>query len=149
MSNVIVKRTHVVKKNVTPLEHIFQVFAGSILGDSTPEVINYNPTTHELKLSKINGMSLADMYGEDINEISENILKSIKNLLQKLWDNGILYRDVTAYNFMIDDDGEIYIVDFEHAVLLRESSKVEYCSDRNYVSKFLKGEIVDWNENFK
>jgi RIO-like serine/threonine protein kinase len=92
------------------------------------------------------------MYGETDKILTNDggiIHKKIQIILQKLWDNGILYRDVTPYNFLISNDGEIYIVDFEHAILLTESKKEKYLSDRKFVQGFIKGAIKNWNRNFK
>ena len=151
-NKIIVHSNYILKKNVSQEEHAFMAFSRHILGKQVPKILNYNSVTLELKMAKINGMSLADMYGETDNILSNSgghIYNSIRVILEKLWDNGILYRDVTPYNFLINNDGEIFIIDFEHAILLTESKKEKYLSDRKFVSGFIKGGIKHWNRNFK
>lgn len=149
-NKIVVHSNYILKKNVSQEEHAFMTFSRHILGKQVPKILNYNPLNRELKMGKINGMSLADMYGETDQILTNDggiIYNKIQVILQKLWDNGILYRDVTPYNFLIQNDGEIFIIDFEHAILLTESKK--YLSDRKFVQGFIKGGIKYWNRNFK
>ena len=98
-------------------------------------------------MEKINGMSVADMYGENPLDVPVNIFENIRQILQILKENSIDYVDITGYNFMIDDKEKVYIIDFEH------------CIDRNihknindgkswFLNQFLSGVNI-WNPDFE
>ncbi len=97
-------------------------------------------------MKKIKGMSIADIYGENPLDIPANIFENIRQILQILRENKIDYIDITGYNFIIDEIGKLYIIDFEH------------CIDRNidtnindgkswFLNEFLSGNN-DWNPDF-
>ncbi len=65
-------------------------------------------------MTKIHGSSLADFYGSD--PIPGHVWDQVKSILQLLWNNGIEYKDITPYNFMLEHEtGKVWIVDFGHA----------------------------------
>lgn len=57
-------------------------------------------------------------------------LKIINNL-QELYDNGILYLDIHNKNFMILDNGDVKIIDFEHMEM-----SIDYI-DKTYVDRMI------------
>ena len=58
---------------------------------------------------------LADVYGEDPDDIPEWIWDRIRIMVETLLDKeGIEYIDITPYNF-IEKDNQVYMVDFGHA----------------------------------
>jgi serine/threonine protein kinase len=67
-----------------------------------------------LLMKRVEGMSLADFYGED--DVPYTVWRQIREILQRLWNLGIEYVDITPYNFMIEpESGKLWVVDFGHA----------------------------------
>ena len=119
---------------------------------NVPEPISYDKTTKIFKMKKINGMSLSDYYGEKSTNIGSGTFKSIREIIKTLYDVGIIYPDITGYNFIAeyDDKNEIteklWIIDFEHARFydLNDSNDLNDLNDLNnsndeYVKNFIDG----------
>lgn len=109
------------------------------LGFTPP--IHYNYWTDGntyLGMTKINGMTLADFYGANIRDIPDSIWKQVHNIIQTLYNNGIEYIDITPYNFMIDNNEKIWIIDFEHAKQIKQNW---------FLNTFLNGN-KSWNPDF-
>ena len=66
-------------------------------------------------MDRIEGMSLADFYGEDAAAIPAFVWEQIRAILQTLWNHGIAYVDITPYNFLLDTKERVWIIDFGHA----------------------------------
>lgn len=82
-----------------------------------PKIISYHHYDDHTKIimEKINGNTLADEYSEENEDIPETIWDSIRNIIRTLlYDEGIEYIDVTAYNFMLQNN-KLFIIDFGHA----------------------------------
>jgi hypothetical protein len=61
-----------------------------------------------------------DFYGEQAERwegVPNNARAAVRDVLDALYDEGILFRDRTAFNFIVTEGGEVAIVDFEHASL--------------------------------
>jgi tRNA A-37 threonylcarbamoyl transferase component Bud32 len=82
--------------------------------DFVPKIIKVDIDEIKIVMEYIEGMNIADKYGEDINEVPEYILIQIMEILKKLYNYGIIYPDITGYNFIEDKNLKIWIVDFEH-----------------------------------
>jgi RIO-like serine/threonine protein kinase len=140
--NLIMKKTSCHELNI-------QLKSYEILKEHIPEIIfsmSIDNTNVYIIMKKIKGMSIADMYGENPLDIPANIFENIRQILQILRENKIDYIDITGYNFIIDENGKLYIIDFEH------------CIDRNidtnindgkswFLNEFLSGNN-DWNPDF-
>jgi tRNA A-37 threonylcarbamoyl transferase component Bud32 len=130
------------KPNVSEYEYQMQLYIYNLHILNVPEPISYDKTTKIFKMKKINGMSLSDYYGEKSIDIDSNIFKSIREIIQTLFDVGIIYPDITGYNFIAeyDDQNEIseklWIIDFEHA---RFYDPNYYDSNDEYVKDFIDG----------
>lgn len=106
-----------------------------------PKLISYNFLKKELTMEKIEGMSVSDMYGEESDKVPDKIFNQIRKIIKKLYDNNIIYNDITGYNFMLSED-KIYIIDFEHAQL-RSDKQID-----KFVLDFING-VNEWNPEFK
>ena len=82
----------------------------------------------------------SDFYGENKENVPELIFKKIRNTLTILYNVGIIYPDITGYNF-IHSNNKIWIIDFEHAYFINKEPN-------KFVEKFLEG-CNEWNEEFK
>jgi tRNA A-37 threonylcarbamoyl transferase component Bud32 len=84
---------------------------------------------------------LADVYGEDPEEIPEWIWDQIRIMVRTLIEEeGIEYPDITPYNF-IEKDNKIYIVDFGDAKYI--DGDISW-----FVQEFIDGEN-SWNPDYK
>lgn len=110
----------------------------------SPKIIQHYETEDKyiIEMERINGMTLADFYGEKMSDLPASVLCEVKRILKILLYSGIQYIDITPYNFMIEKDTEkIYIIDFEHASRININW---------YVRDFLLEEKLNkWNEDFE
>ncbi len=106
-----------------------------------PKIIDHYYLDHKMfiLMEKIDGMDLANMYGENKEDIPKKIWDEIRNILEKLYFAGIQYIDITPYNFMIDKNHKIKIIDFGHASQI----KVNW-----FLRDFLDG-LNEFNPDFK
>jgi tRNA A-37 threonylcarbamoyl transferase component Bud32 len=154
-NNVKLGRKYVTKQNVSAHENLMQSHAVNILGEQTPNITSYNPITKILKMERIKGKTIFDLYGDDILLLPENLFSQIKDLINKLYANDILYRDITPFNFIFNEEiNQVSIIDFEHAVFIRKSRNGKnlasgYSDDHKFVRNFIKRKKFSWNENFK
>jgi tRNA A-37 threonylcarbamoyl transferase component Bud32 len=110
---------------------------------NVPKIINYDSKTKIIQMEKISGMSVADFYGESFESVPNSIISQIRKIIQILKLNNIIYPDITGYNFILDSDSNIWIIDFEHA----KFGFVQSQSD-NFVDNFIEG-TNGWNPEFK
>ncbi len=111
----------------------------SMLGFAPNILYNYwnNGATY-IAMTKIKGMTLADFYGSRNIDIPTSIWNEVRKIVQTLYNNGIEYVDITPYNFMIDDNEKIWIIDFEHAKKIQQNW---------FLNTFLNGANT-WNPDF-
>jgi len=124
------------KKNVSLKEYQIHKLVETHF-DFVPKIISYDHNTLEMEMHRIKPMSLSDFYGEDSNKIPETIFKEIRRIISMLFEIGIIYQDITGYNFIEDLNGKIWIIDFGDAILF----------DR-FVIEFLNGSN-NWNKNYR
>lgn len=110
---------------------------------NVPKIINYDSKTKIMQMEKISGMSVADFYGESFESVPNSIISQIRKIIQILKLNNIIYPDITGYNFILDSDSNIWIIDFEHA----KFGFVQSQSD-NFVDNFIEG-TNGWNPEFR
>jgi tRNA A-37 threonylcarbamoyl transferase component Bud32 len=108
---------------------------------NVPKIISYNKTKKELVMEKITGSNLSDFYGEDAYNIPVYVFEQVREIIAMLTINNIMYIDITGYNFMLDKNYKLWIIDFEHATL-----KTEVIPD--FITTFLRG-ANEWNEEFR
>lgn len=97
-------------------------------------------STGYLLLKRINGKSVYDLYGCDINNVPKAIWKQIHTIVYKLFYHNIHYIDITPYNFMVEDTTEkVYVIDFGDAY---------ECNVNWFLKDFLDGETA-WNADFE
>lgn len=104
---------------------------GAVIGEKTSKLL----------MDKIEGKTLYELYGDDPEDVPENVWGTIRRMLQELYDeHDIQYVDVTPYNFIVDKYGRMWIVDYGDAML---------CSDITnwFLVDFLEGEN-SWNSDF-
>ena len=97
-------------------------------------------------MEKIDGMSVSDMYGENANAVPSSIFDEIRGIVRELYVAGIVYPDITGYNFMIDKSDRIWIIDFGHVT--RSKRKDKCIGGHNFIEKFIGGHN-GWNPDFR
>lgn len=127
-----------IKNNVNTHELKMHMYVNELNIVDCPKLISYNFVKRELTMGKIEGMSVSDMYGEESDKVPKKIFNQIRKIIKKLYDNNIIYNDITGYNFMLSED-KIYIIDFEHTQLH---------SNDKFVLDFING-VNEWNPEFK
>ena len=131
-----------IKKRVTINEFNLCVIAKKALNISTPDVVEYHRDNKVMYLRRLHYMTVADKYG-DLNENTPNTVYSkIRKIIKNLWNGGICYPDITGYNFIEDDNENIWIIDFGHAYVIVANEKKD-----PFVVKFMNG-YNGWNPDF-
>ena len=134
--------TYYIKKDVTQHEfemhrHIYNLHLPNL---HVPEIVDYNKKTKELTLVKIDNMNISDWYGDLEKNISDVLFDKIRQIIKILYDNNIVYPDITGYNF-IEYENKLWILDFEHS-FFRINKHTQF------VEKFING-MNKWNPEFK
>jgi tRNA A-37 threonylcarbamoyl transferase component Bud32 len=148
MSNVFVKH------NVTYNEYFIHQWVVSLLNSlasnkktklniNAPQIVSYDTINKTLTMQKINGDNISNIYGEDIEEVPIKIIKIIRQLLDLLNQYLIDYIDITGYNFMLDKNEKLWIIDFEHA-----KCRVKEDVSDTFMMEFITGKL-SWNPEFK
>jgi RIO-like serine/threonine protein kinase len=112
--------------------------------DFVPKIINTEFTDEKciITMENIEGVNLADKYGDKSEDIPENIWVQIRNALTILLEEeGIEYVDITPYNF-IEKDGKIYVIDFGDAFY------TDLIDINPFLNDFIYNGLNEWNEEF-
>lgn len=108
-----------------------------------PRIFNYNEDKKELTMQKICGDNLANIYGEDIENIPVKIIETIRKFIRLLNSYLVEYIDITGYNFMLDKSENLWIIDFEHSKCRTKDEEIN-----EYLRDFIDGE-TKWNPDFE
>lgn len=107
----------------------------------SPRVIRC--THNSIVMENLNANCLADVYGENLEDIPDWIKSDIVDILYMLYMHvGIEYVDVTPYNF-VEKDGFVWVVDFGHA---READYENL--DGFLDDTFSAWDLQKWNHDF-
>jgi tRNA A-37 threonylcarbamoyl transferase component Bud32 len=109
---------------------------------NSPKIVNYDAQKQVMVMEKIGNMSVSDYYDEYAKGVPKPLMKKIQQIVKTLYDNNIVYPDITGYNF-IEFDGKVWIIDFEHAQF---KPLVEEPDD--HVELFING-LHEWNPQFR
>ena len=105
-----------------------------------PKILSYDRDTQVMLMERVNYMNVSDYYGEKATDITSELFQKIRKIIKTLYDNNIVYPDITGYNF-IEYDNRIWIIDFEH-------SNFKPLLTDDFVVKFING-LDKWNPRFK
>ena len=108
-----------------------------------PKILTYDPIKKILTMQKIHGENLSNIYGENIKEVPIKLIKIIRQLLALLDQYLIDYIDITGYNFMLDKNENLWILDFEHAKCRNKDDPSD-----PFLLEFINGNL-SWNPEFK
>jgi tRNA A-37 threonylcarbamoyl transferase component Bud32 len=65
-------------------------------------------------MERVNGRDLATEYGSSDGDTPYDVYDRCRNMIITLHNEGIIYPDITSYNFMLDYENEVWIIDFGH-----------------------------------
>eukprot|EP01031_Cornospumella_fuschlensis_P031498 gene31498-38067_t len=68
-----------------------------------------------IEMEKLEGMCLADMYGDTPEDIPDEVWDQVHDIIRRLYMIGIHYVDISPYNFIVDDKEKVKVIDFGHA----------------------------------
>ena len=132
-----------IKSNVSLSEYILHKNIYELDIVKIPKIYAYDENNKIMLMEKIDGINISDNYGENNNDTPNEIYDTIRKIIKKLVDINIDYIDITGYNFIIDKNEDIWIIDFEHTYIRKPNT----CSNE-FISKFLDGHN-GWNPQFR
>lgn len=132
------------KKDVSYKEYLIHKMVHN-MGICSPRIYDYNSDEKIMKMQKIPGMSIADMYGEDFKSVPKKIIKEIRKIVLQLYGAHIYYPDITGYNFMYADK-KVWVIDFGDA-FCQVTDEREYDSVQ-FIEEFICGKN-GWNPEYK
>ena len=128
-----------VKQNVSYKEFMMHeyIYNLSLSSDgvlNVPQINDYDVETGVMTMENVPHMCVSDFYGEKASAISADLFKRIRAIIRFLYDNHIIYPDITGYNF-IEYDDKIWIIDFEHSDFQTHQQNIfvdEFVHNPNY-----------------
>jgi tRNA A-37 threonylcarbamoyl transferase component Bud32 len=116
------------KHGVELHEYEMQKYVYSLDILNVPRIISYNKKKKIMVMEQIKGDSISDYYGEEPGQVPLDVFERVREIIKTLVLNEIEYPDITGYNFIMDEDGELWVIDFEHAL-----------HNQNIKNRFIKG----------
>ncbi len=143
-----------IKKDVNHSEYFVQEWSYELLKHLSrkkdtninihiPKVYNYNEKTRTLTMQKIDGDNLSDIYGEDINNVPIKLINIIRKFIYLLTLYSVEYSDITGYNFMLDKNENLWVIDFEHCICISDDEPIN-----EFVAEFIEGKN-SWNPEYE
>jgi len=123
-----------IKRGVSLKEYEMHKHVSELGIVNTPQIIAYNREINTMVMERIDNMCVSDYYGDREKDISDELFSKIREIIKTLWDNNIVYPDITGYNF-IEYDNKIWIIDFEHSnfkPLLTDAFVERFVNDAKY-----------------
>lgn len=135
-----------IKTGVTFHEFKIYEYINSLNLYFVPRLINYDASSKTLTMQFIKGMTFCDFYGEKFDDLPAGVKNEIRNMISNLYENNIIYPDITGYNFLVQDRTEkFWLVDFEHCFFHGAHS---YNEHNKFVEDFIEGKANSWNSYF-
>jgi len=136
-----------IDKASVQLEFELQTYIGYKY-DFTPKTnsITYFKDSVEILMDLVkNGRTLAEHFSDEPDNIPKWVWDEIRKIIRILYyQEGIEYIDITPYNFMIDSNNKIWIIDFGHAYYTDISKPMNW-----FLSEFIYDELNSFNPDFK
>lgn len=145
--NEYIQKYYFIKQNVEEKEEALHSLTYNALHKyiHIPKIYSYDKKTKILIMAKIQGMNLADMYGEKFEDIPTKIQQQVREIIRHLYYYNIEYPDITGYNFIEESQtGNIWIVDFGHANYTMKRNEYD-----KFILDFIEGKIHTWNPEFE
>lgn len=147
-----------IKENVSLREYKMYKYLQGMDLSFIPKLYRYDKSSQQLTTQRINGLSVSDYYGEDFELVPKKIISQIRNIIRYLYDIGVVYPDITGYNFIIDKKSKIWLIDFEHCFYVNNLQNIDNAifdddiPDKeehvNFVINFALNNEQSWNKYF-
>lgn len=115
--------------------------------DFTPKIhsLTFLPFHSEISMDLVaNGSILANRFSDDPEDIPEWVWIQIRKIVTTLYEQeGLEYIDITPYNFLIDLNKKIWIIDFGHAYYTNPSKPINW-----FLSEFIFDQTNTFNPDF-
>lgn len=132
--------TSVVKKHTHASEIAFHRLVAQTLGFA-PRIVATDGSTW-METERIPSMNVADKYGDDV---PERVWKRVHDIVYALFHTlQMEYIDITGYNFIEDNSGRVWCIDYEH-VTQRTSEKPQNWFLREFLDN---PKMREWNPDF-
>lgn len=106
--------------------------------------INWIDTHVEIVMEKIKAQTLFERFGDETTDIPDWVWFEMRRIVTLLYtEEGIEYIDITPYNFMIDVNDKIWIIDFGHAYYTDVSRPINW-----FLTEFIYEEVKNFNPDF-
>jgi tRNA A-37 threonylcarbamoyl transferase component Bud32 len=135
-----------IKENVSYKEFMMHDYIYNLSVSSNgilnvPKIKDYDVESQTMTMENIPNMCVSDYYGEDSDDITPELFAKIRKVIRFLYDNHIIYPDVTGYNF-IEYENKLWIIDFEHSDFKTHQKNI-------YVEEFVDDDTYNkWNPWF-
>jgi hypothetical protein len=146
-----------ITENVSPRQKFIYKFIDSTYNYKfIPKFYDYNEETQQMKTQKIkakNDWTLLDIYGEKAEEVDDDVFKSVQHIVAKLYVNGIINPNITPRNFVRDNDGNLWMIDFQDTFVCNnifseiDQNKFTEKEFQSYlfVQHFIRDNMKVWN----
>ena len=109
---------------------------------NVPKIIHYDIAEKTLVMEDVGFMNLADFYGEDESNIDPALFARIREIIKFLYNNHVVYPDITGYNF-IEKGSVIWLIDFGDADFKTHAKDT-------FVERFIRDNSYNrWNPWYK
>jgi len=151
------------KENVSAKEYRIYKYLHNMELKFIPKLYSYDKEKKILKTQRINNMCVSDLYGEKFEDVPENVIQKIRDIVLYLNHIGVIYPDITGYNFIEDKQSRVWIVDFEHCFYYKRNEIKDDNEDNNeddnedaikkakqldFVNRFCYKNEMSWNPEF-
>ena len=103
------------KQNVSMNEYTIHTHVQELNVLNVPRILHYDENAHIMVMEKIHGQNLSDFYGEEAADVNPKIFAQVREIIKTLRNHNVTYIDITGYNFMLDNNEKLWIIDFEHS----------------------------------
>ena len=135
--------TYYVKHKVNHKEYFMQKYIFNLGIVNIPEIIEYNHESEIMVMKKVGNHNLSDNYGENADDIPTELFNQVVKIVRTLVLHNIEYPDLTGYNFVEDNDGTVWIIDFGHCCLM-STKHLDNIHIQNICNGYKK-----WNPEFR
>lgn len=157
--NVSMNHYSVTKDNVSPREYRMYKYLDNMNLPCVPKLYHYDKDNQLLTTQKINGLSVADTYGESFDKVPQAIMNQIRYIIRDLYAIGIVYPNITGYNFIIDKISKIWLVNFKYTFYVSRLNTLKTNSEEDddipdkeehleFVNQFCYQNKSSWNPYF-
>ena len=135
--------TYYIKRDVDDREHFMQQYVYQLNIVNVPQIIYYDEKNKIMIMKKVEGMNLSDKYGDNANDIPNEIFEQVVKIVRNLVLHNIEYPDLTGYNFIEDTDGKVWIIYFGHSKMM-SSNQI----NNIHIQTICNGD-KKWNPDFR